>query len=123
MTILAVIFMLIGAFFLTVSCIGLIRLPDFYTRTHAVGKSETLGAIMVLGGLALYNGFALSTVKILIILMFVLIANPTAIHALLRAALRSGLEPWTRGEKPNGKGNGSENKLKGEISKNDDLAD
>ena len=122
MTILAVIFMLIGAFFLTVSCIGLIRLPDFYTRTHAVGKSETLGAMLVLGGLALYNGFALSTVKILIILLFVLIANPTATHALLRAALRSGLEPWTREEKPNGKGNGSENKLKGEISKNDDLA-
>ena len=113
MTILAVIFMLIGAFFLTVSCIGLIRLPDFYTRTHAVGKSETLGAMMVLGGLALYNGFALSTVKILIILLFVLIANPTATHAILRAALRSGLELWTREEKPNGKGKGSENKLKG----------
>ena len=122
MTILAVIVMLIGVFFITVSCIGLIRLPDFYARTHAVGKSETLGAMLVLGGLALYNGFALSTLKILVILVFVLIANPTATHAILRAALRSGLEPWTHEEKPNGKGSISKNKLKGEIPKNDDMA-
>ena len=67
MTFLATIFMLGGAFFLAVSCMGLIRLPDFYARTHAVGKSETLGAILVLSGLALYNGFAVSSLKILII--------------------------------------------------------
>ena len=123
MTILAIIVMLIGVLFLTVSCIGLIRLPDFYARTHAVGKSETLGAILVLGGLALYNGFALSTAKILIILVFVLIANPTATHAILRAALRSGLEPWTREGRLGNQDSVSNNKLKKEISKNGDMAD
>lgn len=96
MTVLAAVLILGGAFFLTVSCIGLLRLPDFYARAHAVGKSETLGAMLVLGGLAVYNGWALSTVKVLIILLFVLIANPSATHAIARAALRSGLEPWTK---------------------------
>ena len=95
MTLVAVVLILGGAFFLTVSCIGLIRLPDFYTRNHAVGKAETLGMIMLLLGLIVYNGFAISSLKVLIILLFVGIANPTATHALLKAALSSGLEIWT----------------------------
>jgi len=99
-TIVAMVLMVGGVFFLTVSSIGLLRLPDFYARTHAVGKSETLGAILTLSGLAVYNGWELSTFKILFILIFVLIANPTATHAIARAALRSGLPPWTRGKKP-----------------------
>jgi multicomponent Na+:H+ antiporter subunit G len=94
--IVAIILIAAGVFFLTVSVLGLLRFPDFYSRTHAVGKSETLGAILVLGGLAVYNGLQLSTVKILFILLFALIANPTATHAVARAALRTGLQPWTR---------------------------
>ncbi|MBA7471982.1 Na(+)/H(+) antiporter subunit G1 [subsurface metagenome] len=100
-TIVAMVLMVGGVFFLTVSSIGLLRLPDFYARTHAVGKSETLGAILTLSGLAVYNGWELSTFKILFILIFVLIANPTATHAIARAALRSGLAPWTRKKKDN----------------------
>ena len=96
MQILAIILMISGTFFLTVSAIGLLRFPDFYSRTHAVGKSETLGTILILSGLAVYNGWVLSTAKILFILVFVLIANPTATHAISRAALRSGLPPWTQ---------------------------
>jgi len=101
-TIVAMVLMVGGVFFLAVSSIGLLRLPDFYARTHAVGKSETLGAILTLSGLAVYNGWELSTFKILFILIFVLIANPTATHAIARAALRSGLPPWTRRKKPDG---------------------
>ena len=99
LTIVAIILMLGGAFFLTVSALGLLRLPDFYARTHAVGKSETLGSILMLSGLAVYNGWELSTIKILFIVFFVLIANPTATHAIARAALRTGLQPWTRKKK------------------------
>jgi len=95
-TVIAIILIAAGVFFLMVSVLGLLRLPDFYTRTHAVGKSETLGSILVLSGLAVYNGWELSTVKILFILFFVLIANPTATHAIARAALRTGHQPWTR---------------------------
>ena len=100
-TIVAIILMLGGAFFLTVSALGLLRLPDFYARTHAVGKSETLGSILMLSGLAVYNGWELTTIKILFIVFFVLIANPTATHAIARAALRTGLPPWTLKQKQN----------------------
>ena len=105
MQILAIVLIIGGAFFLTVSAIGLLRFPDFYSRTHAVGKSETLGTILVLSGLAVYNGWELSTIKILFIVIFALIANPTAVHAISRAALRSGLQPWTRKRKQNGEDN------------------
>ena len=105
MQILAIVLIIGGAFFLTVSAIGLLRFPDFYSRTHAVGKSETLGTILVLSGLAVYNGWELSTIKILFIVIFALIANPTATHAISRAALRSGLPPWTRKRKQNGEDN------------------
>ena len=95
-TVITIVLIVAGVFFLMVSALGLLRLPDFYARTHAVGKSETLGSMLVLSGLAVYNGFELSTAKILFILLFVLIANPTATHAVARAALRTGLQPWTR---------------------------
>jgi multicomponent Na+:H+ antiporter subunit G len=98
-TVIAIILIATGTFFLTVSTVGLLRLPDFYTRTHAVGKSETLGSILILSGLAVFNGWELTTAKILFIIFFVLIANPTATHAVARAALRTGLQPWTQKNK------------------------
>ena len=101
MTIVAIILMLGGAFFLLVSCIGLIRLPDFYTRNHAVGKAETLGTILTLLGLIIYSGWAITSLKVLLILLFVGIANPTATHAILKAAFSAGLQPWTKKEKQN----------------------
>lgn len=94
--IITVILLASGTFFLMVSSIGIIRLPDFYTRAHAVGKSDTLGLMLTLAGLAVYNGLELSTVKLVIILLFIMIANPTATHAIVRAALRFGLSPWTK---------------------------
>ena len=98
MTILALIIMLCGVFFLMVSSLGLIRFPDFYSRAHAVGKSETLGAILLLAGLALYNGFIFGSLKLLIILLFAAVAIPSATHVICRAALRSGLQIWWRGK-------------------------
>lgn len=93
--IVAMIFIIGGVFFLTVSAIGLLRLPDFYSRTHAVGKSETLGTMLVLIGLAIYNGLELTTLKVIFIIVFVLIANPTATHAVAQTALHCRLNPWT----------------------------
>ena len=55
--------------------------------------------MLTLAGLAVYSGLQLTTVKLIIIILFVMIANPTATHAIARAALRSGLTPWSRGEK------------------------
>jgi multicomponent Na+:H+ antiporter subunit G len=94
MAFIAAIFLFGGVIFLFVSCTGLLRLPDFYTRAHAVGKSETLGSMLVLVGLALYNGVGLSSLKLLFILVIIAITNPTATHALMRAAIRSGVKIW-----------------------------
>jgi len=93
--IIAMVFIIGGVFFLTVSAIGLLRLPDFYARTHAMGKSETLGTMLTLAGLAIYNGWELATLKVIFIIVFVLIANPTATHAVAQTALHCGLNPWT----------------------------
>ena len=64
----AAVFMILGFFFVMVASIGVLRLPDFYTRMHASGKSETLGLMLTLIGLAIYNGFNLISLKILLIL-------------------------------------------------------
>ncbi len=93
-TIIAAVFVLGGLFFMAVSSIGIIRLPDFYSRIHGVGKSETLGSILMLIGLAIYEGFELNSAKLLLIMVFIFFANPTATHIIARAAFRAGLEPW-----------------------------
>ena len=79
--------------------LGLIRFPDFYCRMHATGKCDTLGALLALIGLALYNGFNLVTLKIIFIAVFIFVANPTATHAIGRAALLSGVQPWMKSSK------------------------
>ena len=87
-----------GVFFVVVSAIGVVRLPDFYTRLHASGKAETLGALLCLTGLAVYGGLTLTSFKLVLVSVFLLFANPIGTHVLSRAALRYGLKPWTKGE-------------------------
>lgn len=89
----AVAMMSAGAFFLLVAGIGIVRFPDFYTRIHAMGKGDTLGIILVLLGLCVYEGFTLVSAKLLLALVFVALTNPVATHALARSALRYGLKP------------------------------
>ncbi len=93
---LTVVFASIGAFFFLVGTIGILRLPDFYTRTHAATKCDTLGAGSILVALAIYTGLEFDAFKILAIAAFILLTSPTAGHALARAAFRTGLTPWTR---------------------------
>ena len=69
-----------GFFFLLVGTIGLIRLPDVFSRMHATTKSDTLGLGLILLGLILTQGFELVSVKILLIIVFLWLANPTAAH-------------------------------------------
>lgn len=85
-----------GAFFLLVGSVGLVRLPDFYCRNHATGKSDTLGIMLVIFGMILIEGVTLNSAKLFFILIFVFLTNPTGTHALANAALRSGLKPWFR---------------------------
>jgi multicomponent Na+:H+ antiporter subunit G len=91
----AIVFLAGGAFFLLVSTVGLLRLPDFFSRTHAVGKSETLGGFLVLLGLAVHAGLTLESLKLFLIVIFIAVTNPAGVHTVARAALRAGIRPWT----------------------------
>ncbi len=98
MTALAVVFVCAGVFFLLMGAIGLLRFPDFYTRMHAAGKSDTLGSLLVLTGLASYGGLDLPSVKILFIALFIFVTSPTATHAMARAAFKNKMPLWTNEE-------------------------
>jgi len=103
--------LLSGLFFILAGIIGVLRLPDFYSRLHAQGKCDTLGVSLMLAGLAvneLHHGLTLehilTALKIMGVLFFVWLANPTATHALGRAAHSSGLKPWTKADSKEGQG-------------------
>lgn len=85
--------LLAGAFFCLVGAVGLLRMPDFYTRMHAASVLETLGADLILLGLVLQAGFTLVAAKLLLIGLLIFFASPTASHALARAALLAGVKP------------------------------
>lgn len=87
-----------GGFFCIVGGIGLIRMPDFYTRMHAASVTETLGADLILLGLILQAGFTLVAVKLVMIGLLIFFVSPTASHALARAAMVRGLTPKLAGE-------------------------
>lgn len=98
MTLLAVPLLLAGTFFLSASTLGFLRLPDFFTRMHAISKADTLGALLFVLGLACLTDDALVALKLVFVALFVFLANPVATHALSRAARRIGIVPWTRGD-------------------------
>jgi len=91
--ILTIFFVVAGIFFLLIGSIGTIRLPDFYSRTHATSKSDTLGMLLIITGLIIFEGFNINSGKLFLILLFILLANPIGAHALARAAMNSGLLP------------------------------
>ena len=90
--------LLAGGGFGIVGGIGVFRLPDFYTRLHAAGMTDTLGAGLILLGLVLQAGWTLVTAKLVFIFIFIVWASPTAAHALALAALHGGLKPVLGGE-------------------------
>ena len=87
-----------GAFLCAVGGLGVLRLPDFYSRQHAAGITDTLGAAFVLIGLTLQSGFTLNAAKLVMILVFLLLTSPVATHAIAQAAKQSGLKPKVSAE-------------------------
>ena len=84
--------MIAGALFCVLGSIGMHRFPDFFTRLHAAGITDTLGTILLLLGLALQadSGDAL---KLLLVFGFLFFTSPVAAHSLSNAAIRSGYQP------------------------------
>jgi multicomponent Na+:H+ antiporter subunit G len=92
--ILTIIFLAGGVFFTFVAAVGVIRLPDIYARAHTASQADTLGAGLTLVAVALTLGLEITTVKTVLLLVFIFITNPTAAHAVARAAHEQGIEPW-----------------------------
>ncbi len=87
-----------GVFFTFVSAVGVIRLPDVYTRAHTASQTDTLGAGLVVMAVVLAYGVETEVIKAILLLVFIFITNPTAAHAAARAAYEEGIEPWTEGD-------------------------
>ncbi|MEK9719761.1 MAG: monovalent cation/H(+) antiporter subunit G [Quisquiliibacterium sp.] len=92
--------LLAGSFFCIVGSLGLLRMPDAYTRMHAASVVDTLGAGLILLGLILQAGFTLVAVKLFFMGLLLYFGSPSATHALARAAMVRGLKPLLAKEKP-----------------------
>ena len=104
------IFIVAGSVFVIIGGIGLLRFPDFYTRIHAAGITDTMGAWLILIGLMFQAGWTLVTAKLVILLFFLVATSPLASHALAKAAYLRGLDPLQ----------GSELVDRGEVDDQDD---
>ena len=106
LAILVWIFLLSGAFFAIVGGIGIVRLPEFFSRLHGGGITDTLGAGLIMVGLLIHGmggiitqpetelmSHVLTTFKLLMILFFLTVTSPTSCHALAKSALTQGLKP------------------------------
>lgn len=84
-----IIFIVSGLFFFFVGTVGILRFPDALTRAHGAAKADTLGAVLCLIGLMIYNGFDSSNIKIFMVIIFLWTTNPTAMHMIAKAITRS----------------------------------
>ena len=92
------ILMLSGSIMLVIGAIGLVRLPDVFARMHAAGIIDTMGAGALLLGLMFQTSLSIVTIKLGLIIIFIIFTSPTATHALARASLHGGISPQVEGE-------------------------
>ena len=86
--------LVLGGFMCFSGAVGIHRFPDFFSRMHAAGVTDTLGSSLILIGLMLQTGWQDTVlVKLVLIFLFILLTSPTASHALAKAALHGGLRP------------------------------
>ena len=94
------IFLVLGGVLIITGGIGLLRLPDFFSRLHAASIPDTLGALMIVIGLVLQAGFSLISGKLVLIMLLLLFTSPISAHALAKAALHGKLQPKLATEEP-----------------------
>ena len=99
-------FAFIGLTLFFFGTIGIIRFPDIYTRLQASSKCDGAGTIALLIGLIISEGINVFSIRIVLILFFLLLTNPISTHAIARSAVIRGIKPWRREikEKDNSKG-------------------
>ena len=96
MNILVAVLCALGVFFSLSGAIGIVRMPDVYTRIQCSSKTITAGALPLLAGLALAKGpFTAYGSRALLVAVLLLLVNPIASHALVRAAYKTGVPMWS----------------------------
>ncbi len=95
----AYLFIILGLVFIFFGTLGIIRFPDIYTRLQTSSKCDAAGAVALLVGLMVREGLDSLSLRILIILMFLLLTNPVASHAIARSAAIRGIKPWRKKKK------------------------
>jgi len=98
-TILSGLFIITGSLVIIIGLIGVFRMPDFFTRLHAASVIDTMGTMLIVVGLMLYSGINLVSLKLFLIMIFILITTPAAAHALAKSALHGNLKPVLYKEK------------------------
>jgi multicomponent Na+:H+ antiporter subunit G len=83
--------------------IGIHLFPDFYSRQHATGITDTLCALLILLGLGLQAGLTLAAFKLALVFLLLFITSPTASHALANAAMQGGQKPMLANSEQRGK--------------------
>ena len=92
--------------------VGVLRMPDIFTRMHAAGITDTMGAGLILAVLMVHSGWTLITAKLFLMAVFLFFTSPTSSFALSHAALTSGVEPILHDE--NGNTDGTEEVIRPE---------
>ena len=77
----------LGGCFVVLGGLGVLRMPDFYTRMHAASLTDSLGTILTLAGVMLQSGWTFPTIKLATVLLFLMLTGPTAAYALAHARL------------------------------------
>ena len=89
-----------GSFFAVVGGIGLVRMPDLFSRLHGTSVTDTLGAGLIFLGLIIDSGLTLVSLKLAMIMLLLLLTSPTTAHAIAKAARISGIHPKTGNDQP-----------------------
>lgn len=91
--IISYIFISLGLFFMLTGAIGIVRMPDFFSRLHPAGMVDSIGAPLIFLGIILQEGFSFFSGKIVLLAIFMFITSPTASHAIAKSAFLCGLKP------------------------------
>ena len=97
--IIGTVLLIAGAFFTVTGAVGILRMPDFFTRLHPAGIKDALGLPLIAIGLMCVSGATLTSLKIFFLVVFILLTSPTACQALARAALACGQKPIGKAKK------------------------
>ncbi|MFQ5654634.1 MAG: monovalent cation/H(+) antiporter subunit G [Planctomycetota bacterium] len=100
--VLSVAFLIVGCLFALTGALGMLRMPDFYTRLHPAGKGDTLAQFLILCGLLMQADSLLTASKLFLISLILFVTCPTATHAITLAAHLDGLKPWRKEEAADG---------------------